>query len=143
MINSSALKHYTTCSQCTSKSCIPWVKATQNKHHCCLKSNPAYFKMFSFSAILCTVWANELQMETQKPTSFVTLDWLLNSGDEPAAHKQKLYDLKTTKTPLSCFPPHRKTHRTLQCTCRLKRKPVLLSLPRVHPCVSSAVPLVV
>lgn len=132
-----------TCSQCISKSCIPWVKATQNKHHCHPKSSPAFFKRFSFSPILCMVWVNELQVEIQEPTSFVILDWLLNSGDERAAYKQKLYDLKATKTPLTCFPPHIKPHRILQCTHRLKRKPVLLSLPFVHPCTSSAVLLIV
>lgn len=83
------------------------------------------------------VWANELQMETQEPTSFVTLDRLLNLCDESAAYKQKLYDLKAIKTPLNCFPPQGKTHRTLQCMHRLKRKSVLLSLPFVHLCASS------
>lgn len=88
--------------------------------------------MFPFSPILCIVWVNELQMETQESTSFLTLDWLLNLGDEPAAYKQNLYDLKATKTSLSCFPPHGKTHRTLQCTGRLKRKMVLLSPLFIH-----------
>lgn len=82
------------------------------------------------------VWVNELQMETQEPASFVTL--LLNLGDEPAAYKQKLYDLKATKTSLSCFQLHGKTHRTLQYTGRLKKEMVFSS-----PCVSSAVPLIV